>query len=84
MVEVIVKKSALNHLNEIEDIIIMEDLPDIEGEYEVVRVKTKKTPVRKALIKLLKKVEFNPRYSEEKYGLKELKRDTYARDYVYI
>jgi hypothetical protein len=84
MVEVIVRKTALNHLDEIEDIIIMEELPDIKGEYEVVKVRAKKTPIKKALINLLKKVEFNPRYPEEKYGLKELKRDTYSRSYVYL
>ncbi|MHA2008197.1 MAG: hypothetical protein ACXABO_13360 [Promethearchaeota archaeon] len=84
MVEVIVRKTTLNHLDEIEDIIIMEELPDIEGEYEVVKVRAKKTPIKKALINLLKKVEFNPRYPEEKYGLKELKRDTYSRSYIYL
>ena len=84
MVEVIVKKTAFEHLNDITEIVIMEELPEIKGEFEVVRVITKDNLVKKALVKLLKKVEFNPRYPEEKYGLKELKRDIYSRSYLYL
>ncbi|MHA2008198.1 MAG: hypothetical protein ACXABO_13365 [Promethearchaeota archaeon] len=83
MVEVIVKRTAFEHINDIDEIIILEDLPEIKGEFEVKRIKIEKKPVKKAITKLLKKVKYNPRYLEETYDIKKVKRNTY-RNYGYL
>ena len=46
MVEVIVKKKALEEPFKIEEIIILEELPPIEGEFEVVKVKAEQNQLK--------------------------------------
>ena len=51
MVEVIVEKKALEKPFKVKEIIILEEFPPIEGEFEVVKVKAEKKPIKRALSK---------------------------------
>jgi hypothetical protein len=58
----------------------LENLPEIKGEFEVKKVKVKEKPIKKALLRLIKKAEYNPKFLEETYDLKEAKRNIYLRN----
>ncbi len=81
MVEVVVKKKALEEPFKIEEIIILEELPPIEGEFEVVKVKAEEKPIKRALSKLLKKARYNAKYLEEVFNIENLKRNIHYRNY---
>jgi len=81
MVEVMVKEKALEEPFKIEDIIILEELPPIEWEFEVVKVKAEEKPIKRALSKLLKKARYNAKYLEEVFTVDKVKRNIYYRNY---
>jgi hypothetical protein len=79
MVEILLKKKALEEPNELNEFFILEELPKTEEEYEIVRVEVEEKPVKRALRKLIKKAKYNPKYLEETYSLDEAKRKTYLK-----
>ena len=81
MVEVIVKKKALEKPFKVKEIIILEEFPPIEGEFEVVKVKAEKKPIKRALSKLLKKAKYNAKYLEEVFIVDSVKRNIHHRNY---
>ncbi|MFX1572825.1 MAG: hypothetical protein ACFFB0_08750 [Promethearchaeota archaeon] len=81
MVEVLIEKKALKEPIKIEEIIILEELPPLEGEYEVVKVKAEEKPIKRALSKLLKKAKYNAKYLEEVFSVDKVKRNIYYRNY---
>lgn len=81
MVEVLFKKKALRELIELEDFIIIEELPTVEEDFEMVRVKLDEKPLKKALSKLLKKAKYNPKYLEELLDVNKAKRNIYSKNY---
>ena len=84
MVEILLKKNALEEPIELKEFFILEELPEAEEEYEVIRVKVEKKPVKRALLKLMKKAKYNPKYLEERYSLDEAKRKTYLKTYGFF
>lgn len=81
MVQVYIKQKELEEPFEIEDVIILEELPAIEEDYTVTQVKAEEKPVKKALLKLLKKAKYNAKYLEEKIPVENVKRNIYYRNY---
>jgi hypothetical protein len=81
MVEVLLKKKALEDLFEIEDLVILEELPTVEEGYELVKVKLEKKPLKKALSKLFKKAKYNAKYLEEMVEVNKIKRNIHYRNY---
>ena len=82
MVQVLIKKKELEKPFVLEDIIILEELPAIEKEHEVVRVKAEEKPVKKvkkAFLKLFKKAKYNAKYHEELIPVENLKRQMLYR-----
>ena len=84
MVEILLKKKALEEPIELKEFFILEELPEIEEEYEIVRVKVEDKPIKRALRKLINKAKFNPKYMEETYTLDEAKRKTYLKTYGFF
>jgi hypothetical protein len=81
MVQVLIKKKELEEPFVLEDIIILEELPAIEEDYTIVRVKAEEKPVKKALLKLLKKAKYNPKYLEEKIPIENIRRNINYRNF---
>lgn len=81
MVEVLLKKKALEEPIELEELIILEELPTAEEDYEIVKVKLEEKPLKKALSKLLKKAKYNAKYLEEMVDVNKVKRDIHYRRY---
>jgi hypothetical protein len=81
MVEVLLKKKVLDEPIEIEDLVILEEYPTVEEDYEIVKIKAKEKPLKKALLKLLKKAKYNPKYLEELIDVNKVKRDINYRRY---
>ena len=81
MVEVLLKKKTLRDLIELADFIVLEELPTVEEDFEMVRVKLDKKPLKKALLKLVKKAKYNPKYLEELVDVNKAKRNIYSKNY---
>ncbi|MFW9941401.1 MAG: hypothetical protein ACFFFT_10210 [Candidatus Thorarchaeota archaeon] len=81
MVQVLIKKNELEKPFVLEDVIILEELPAIEGDYEVIKVKAAEKPVKKALLKLMKKAKYNAKYLEEKISIEKIRKNIYYRNY---
>jgi len=81
MVEVLLRKNVLKDLLELEDFIILEDLPTVEEDYEIVKVELEEKPLKKALSKLLKKAKYNAKYLEEMVDVNKAKRNIHFRNY---
>ena len=81
MVEVLLKKKVLDKLLEIEDLVILEEYPTVDEDYEILKVKVEEKPLKKALSKLLKKSKYNAKYLEEMVDVNKVKRDIHYRRY---
>jgi len=81
MVQVLIKKEELEEPLVIEDVIILEELSAIEEDYEPVQVRAEEKPVKRALLKLLKKAKYNAKYLEEKIPVEKIRRNIYYRNY---
>lgn len=81
MVEVLLKKKVLEDLLEIEDLVILEEYPTVDEDYEILKVKVEEKPLKKALSKLLKKSKYNAKYLEEMVDVNKVKRDIHYRRY---
>ena len=81
MVQVYIKKKELEEPFKIDEVIILEELPAIEEDYAITRVKAEEKPVKKALLKLLKKSKYNAKYLEEKIPVENIKRNLNYRNY---
>ncbi len=81
MVEVLFEKRTLDEPIELEDLIILEEFPTVEEDYEMVKVKLGEKPLKKALSKLLKKAKYNAKYLEEMVNVNKIKRDIHYRRY---
>ncbi len=81
MVQVLVKRKEFEEPFEIEHVIILEELPAIEEDYTIVRVKAEEKPVKNALLKLLKKAKYNAKYLEEKIPVDKIRRNIHYRNY---
>ena len=81
MVEVLFEKRNLDEPIELEDLIILEEFPPVEEDYEIVKVKLEEKPLKKALSKLLKKAKYNSKYLEETVNINKVKRNIHYRRY---
>ncbi len=81
MVEVLLKKKDLEDLFELEDFVILEELPTVEEDHEMVKVKLEEKPLKKAMLKLLKKAKYNAKYLEEMVDVNKVKRNIHYRNF---
>jgi ribosomal protein L22 len=81
MVEVLLKKKVLEELIELEDFVILEELTTVEEDHEMVKVELEEKPLKKALLKLLKKAKYNAKYLEEMVDVNKVKRNILYRNY---
>ena len=81
MVEVLLKKRVLEEPIEFEDFIVLEELPTVVEDHEMVKIKLEKKPLKKALSKLLKRAKYNAKYLEEMVDVNKVKRDIHYRRY---
>jgi len=81
MVEVLLKKKVHEDQIELVDFIVLEDLPTVEEDYEMVNDKLEEKPLKKSLSKLLKKAKYNAKYLEEIVGVNKVKRNIHYRRY---
>ncbi len=81
MVQVLIKKKELEKPFVLEDIIIVEELPAIKEDYEIIKVKAAEKPVKKALLKLMKKAKYNAKYLEEKIPVEKIRSNIHYRNY---
>jgi hypothetical protein len=84
MVQVYIKKKDLEKKEPIKiaEIIVLEELPAKDEEYEVVKVKAEEKPIKKALLKLMKKGKYNAKYLEETIPVADVKRNINYRNRV--
>ncbi|MFW9894473.1 MAG: hypothetical protein ACFFDB_18760 [Promethearchaeota archaeon] len=82
MVEVLLKKKALEEPVEFEDLVILEELPSVEEDYEIVKIKVEEKPLKKALSRLMKKAKYNAKYLEEMVDVNKVKRNLNYRRYA--
>jgi hypothetical protein len=75
MVQVYVKKKDLEEPFKNVELIVLKELPARKEEYEVVRVKAEEKPIKKALLKLMKKGKYNSKYLEERIPISNVKRN---------
>ncbi|MFX1325840.1 MAG: hypothetical protein ACFE8N_12880 [Promethearchaeota archaeon] len=80
MVQVLVKKKDLKEPFEIAELVILEELPAKEEEYEIVRVKAEEKSIKKALLKLMKKAQYNAKYLEESISVEKIRRNVHYRN----
>jgi hypothetical protein len=81
MVQVLIKKKELDKPFVLEDIIILEELPAIEEDHEIIKIKAVEKPVKKALLKLMKKAKYNAKYLEETIPVEKIRRNIHYRNY---
>ena len=81
MVEVLLKKKVHEDQIELVDFIVLEDLPTVEEDYEMVNVKLEEKPLNKSLSKLLKKAKYNAKFLEETVEVNKVKRNIHYRRY---
>ncbi|KKM59540.1 hypothetical protein LCGC14_1548000 [marine sediment metagenome] len=81
MVEVLVKNKVLEESLEEVEIVFLEELPVIEADNRMVKVRVEENPIKKALLKLFKKARYNPKYIEEEINIVKAKKNTYYRNY---
>ena len=81
MVEVLLKKKVHEDQIELVDFIILEDLPTVEEDYEMVEVKLEEKPLKKSLSKLMKKAKYNAKFLEEMVEVNKVKRNIHYRRY---
>jgi len=80
MVQVYVKKKNLEEPFKIAELIVLKELPIKKDDYEVVKLKVDKIPVKKALLKLIKKGKYNAKYLEERIPVPNVKRTIHYRN----
>ena len=81
MVQVYIKKEELEEPFKIDEVIIFEELPAIEEDHVITRVKAEEKPVKKALLRLMEKAKYNSKYLEETIPLEKFKRDLHRNSY---
>lgn len=81
MVEVLLKKKVHEDQIELVDFIVLEDLPTVEEDFEMVTVKLDEKPLKKSLSKLLKKAKYNTKFLEETVDVNKVKRNIHYRRY---
>ncbi|MFX0058325.1 MAG: hypothetical protein ACFE85_13360 [Candidatus Hodarchaeota archaeon] len=79
MEEVLVKKAFLNDDREL--IIVLGKLPVEVQEPEDIKVEIDEKPLKKGLLKLMKKSQYNPRYLQELKSVDELRRQVNFRNH---
>jgi len=81
MVEVLLKKRALEEPIDKVEIFIVEELPVIEEDVRIVKVRLKDKPIKKALLKLFKKARYNAKYFEETTNIDKARKNMFDRNY---
>lgn len=79
MEEVLVKKAFLNDNREL--IIVLGKLPAEIEEPKNIKIEVDEKPVKKGLLKLMKKSQYNPRYLQELKSADELRRQVNFRNH---
>jgi hypothetical protein len=79
MEEVLVKKAFLNDEKEL--IIVLGKLPVEVEEPKEIKIEVDEKPVKKGLLKLMKKSKYNPRYLQEIKSVDELRRQVNFRNH---
>lgn len=77
MVQVYIKK---RELEEPIKLIVLEKLPAKDEEVKVVKVKAEEKPIKKALLKIMKKGKHNAKYLEERIPVADVKRNINFRN----
>jgi len=81
MVEVLLKKKVHEDQIELENFIVLEDLPTAEEDFEMESVKLEEKPLKIALSKLLKKAKYNTKFLEETVDMNKVKKNIHYRRY---
>lgn len=85
MTQIIVKKKEPEIDIELElkfeKLIVLEELPAKDEQYEELKIKTGKKRVKKALLKLFKKTKYNAKYLEETIPIEKVKRKVPYRNH---
>lgn len=76
-----IKEPEIDMELELEKIIVLEELPAKDEQYEEVKIKAGKKRVKKALLKLFKKAKYNAKYLEETIPIEKVKREVPYRNH---
>ncbi len=76
-----IKEPEIDMELELEKIIVLEELPAKDEQYEEVKIKAGKTRVKKALLKLIKKTKYNAKNLEETIPIEKMKREIPYRNH---
>lgn len=80
MVQVLIKKKDMKEPFQIAELVILEELPAKKEEYEIAKVKAEEKPIKKALLKLMKKTKYNAKYLEECFSVDKIRRNIHYRN----
>jgi len=76
-----IKEPEIDIELELDKIIVLEELPAKDEQYEEVKIKAGKKRVKKALLKLFKKAKYNAKYLEETIPIEKVKREVPYRNH---
>ncbi|KKN38095.1 hypothetical protein LCGC14_0756850 [marine sediment metagenome] len=76
-----IKEPEIDIELELDKIIVLEELPAKDEQYEEVKIKAGKKRVKKALLKLFKKAKYNAKYLEETTPIEKVKREVPYRNH---
>ncbi|KKM39479.1 hypothetical protein LCGC14_1564680 [marine sediment metagenome] len=74
MTQLILKKTEPEIGIKLEEVIVLEELPVKEEDYQEMKPKAEEKPIKRALLKLFKKSKYNAKYLEETIPIEKVKR----------
>ena len=81
MVQILEKEEKSKDRIELDESLILEELPMEREQVEEVDVASREKPVKKALLKLIRKSKYNPNYLKETIPIEKLKNKFHFRNY---
>ena len=81
MEQILVKKEVMKNVKQLEEIIILGKLKSELEYYELVKVTPQKKRLKKAILKILQKAQYNAKYHEETIPISNIKRNLNYRNY---
>lgn len=82
MVQVLEKEKKPEQSIELEEFIILEELPMEEEQVEELEVSKREKPVKKALLKLIKKAKYNAKFLEETVPVEKMRNKIHFRNHA--
>ena len=81
MVQILEKEKKSKDGIELEEFLILEELPMEQEQVEEIEVAPREKPVKKALLKLINKSKYNAKYLEEKVSIEKVKNKHHFRNH---